>query len=201
MSAQNGNAKGQAGLAESYYLGEGTKKNNDLAKYWAEKSANQECVNGMYILARILMDKKDVNKAIHWYKEAANKDHVASQYSLGVIYANGDGVIRDYQEARYWFEIVAKNENDKAFQSEACYALSNFYINGLDVDVNYYKAVSYLLIAAEYGNPHAQYKLGILYSDGLGVPQSRKEAKSWFKKAAKQGYKDASIIINALYKE
>ena len=42
-------------------------------------------------------------------------------------------------------------------------------------------------IAAEQGEAHAQTSLGLLYSQGKGVPQDSQEAAKWFRKAAEQG--------------
>ncbi|MDC4287922.1 SEL1-like repeat protein, partial [Acinetobacter baumannii] len=41
------------------------------------------------------------------------------------------------------------------------------------------------------GNADAQVKLGLLYIQGLGVPQDYILARQWFEKAAKQGNRDA----------
>jgi len=41
--------------------------------------------------------------------------------------------------------------------------------------------------AAEQGDPDAQFKLGVLYYSGEGVPQDLTEARKWILKAAEQG--------------
>ena len=40
--------------------------------------------------------------------------------------------------------------------------------------------------------------LGLYYMDGAGVPQSNKEAKYWFRKAAAQGFRDAQIMLEKI---
>ena len=50
--------------------------------------------------------------------------------------------------------------------------------------------------AAELGDADAQYNLGVMYSEGHGVPQSNAEAKVWFEKAAEQGNEDAQSILD-----
>lgn len=52
--------------------------------------------------------------------------------------------------------------------------------------------------AAEQNIIAAQYNLGICYKNGDGVPQSNKEAKYWFRKAAAQGDRDAQIMLEKL---
>lgn len=61
------------------------------------------------------------------------------------------------------------------------------------------QAVGEILMRAEAGNPDAQNQLGVLYSEGRGVPQNYLEAKDWFKKAADQGHADAQVNLGTLY--
>ncbi|WP_457596370.1 tetratricopeptide repeat protein [Hydrogenimonas sp.] len=44
-------------------------------------------------------------------------------------------------------------------------------------------------------NVEAQYFLGMLYYDGLGVEKDLEAAKRWFKKAARQGSLDAEYML------
>ena len=53
--------------------------------------------------------------------------------------------------------------------------------------------------AAEEGNASAQYRLGLLYDGGVGVPQDYRQAKEWFEKAAKQGHAGAQADLGMLY--
>ncbi len=48
---------------------------------------------------------------------------------------------------------------------------------------------------AEAGNADAQYNLGLMYTNGDGVPQDYKEAVKWYRLAAEQGYADAQTIL------
>jgi TPR repeat protein len=52
---------------------------------------------------------------------------------------------------------------------------------------------------AEAGNAAAQYRLGLLYHDGQGVPQSYEGAKHWFAKAAEQGHAGAQVNLGTIY--
>lgn len=45
----------------------------------------------------------------------------------------------------------------------------------------------------------AQYHLGIMYSNGTGVPEDDAEALKWFRKAAEQGHRNASVLLGGLY--
>lgn len=53
--------------------------------------------------------------------------------------------------------------------------------------------------AADQGQAYAQYKLGVLYSNGLGVAQDHVAARAWYEKAAKQGNAAAQDNLGVLY--
>ncbi|HZT37342.1 MAG TPA: tetratricopeptide repeat protein [Bryobacteraceae bacterium] len=52
---------------------------------------------------------------------------------------------------------------------------------------------------AEQGDMAAQFNLGLLYYDGLGVPQDFQEARRWFQRSADQGYDKAQLNLGAMY--
>ena len=52
---------------------------------------------------------------------------------------------------------------------------------------------------AEQGDASAQFKLGLLYKEGLGVPQDDAEAVNWYRKAAEQGHADAQFNLGVKY--
>ena len=53
--------------------------------------------------------------------------------------------------------------------------------------------------SAEEGDASAQNRLGLLYDEGVGVPQNCGQAKEWFEKAAKQGHAGAQTNLGTLY--
>ena len=48
-------------------------------------------------------DQENTN-AIECFKKAAEQGHADAQYNLGVIYLNGHGVFKDYNQAKQYFE-------------------------------------------------------------------------------------------------
>jgi TPR repeat protein len=52
---------------------------------------------------------------------------------------------------------------------------------------------------AEHGNPEAQYHLGMMYNNGLGVSKNPQNAFEWFRKAAIAGEPLASYKIGCYY--
>ena len=54
-------------------------------------------------------------------------------------------------------------------------------------------------VRAEQGESWAQYNLGIMYDNGLGVLQDYKEAVKWYTKSAEQGLADAQFNLGWAY--
>ena len=61
----------------------------------------------------------DYKTAMKWYTLAAEQGHAASQYNLGVCYANGQyGVPQDPVYAHMWWNIAASSGHDDAKKTE-----------------------------------------------------------------------------------
>ena len=56
-------------------------------------------------------------------------------------------------------------------------------------------------MAAEQGEPVAQYCIGIMYENGDGVEKDYKKAKEWYEKSAKQGNVEALVSLAIMYEE
>ena len=54
------------------------------------------------------------------------------------------------------------------------------------------EAVNWYRLSAEQGNATAQNNLGVMYNDGLGVPQDHGTAHMWYNIASANGDEDAS---------
>jgi TPR repeat protein len=55
------------------------------------------------------------------------------------------------------------------------------------------------IAAADQGKVGAQYSLGVMYSNGDGVPENDAEAVKWYRRAAGQGDVDAQSILAFMY--
>ena len=65
----------------------------------------------------------------------------------------------------------------------------------------YATALRELRPLAEQGHAKSQYKLGIMYRDGRGVPQDYAEAVKWYRKAAVQGFASAQVALGFMYRK
>ena len=66
-------------------------------------------------------------------------------------------------------------------------------------DKDYVNAAISFKKAAEQGNVDAQFSLGDMYAQGLGVPKDEQQSASWFRKAAEQGFAPAQVNMGVMY--
>ena len=52
---------------------------------------------------------------------------------------------------------------------------------------------------AEQGDAGAQFALGVMHDEGLGVPQDYREAATWYRRAAEQGHASAMNNVGLMY--
>jgi len=64
--------------------------------------------------ADMAYDKGEFMQAIDMYKPLAEQGNAAAQNNLGVMYDQGRGITKDYQEALKWYRLSAAQENAEA---------------------------------------------------------------------------------------
>ena len=151
---------------------------------------------------------RDYEKAITWYRKAAEKGNARAQNIMGNRYFNGKGVEQNYVEAVKWYRKSAMQ--GWAF---AQFNLGNCYFNGQGVAKDTGEAISWFTKAAEQGIVLAQSKLGQYYYHcyyesapkiGILQPTSGNEeeyekAIKWLTMAAEQGDVEAQYILGKCY--
>ena len=65
---------------------------------------------------------------------------------------------------------------------------------------DYETAYKLILPLAEQGDAYAQFNLGLMYGNGLGVPQEYKEAEKWYRLSAEQGHPEAQYNLGQMYR-
>ena len=125
-------------------------------------------------------------------RKSAEHGDVKAQLALGDKYCTGDGVTRDYREAREWYLKAAEQGS-----AEAQNSLGHMYDAGRGVRQDYAEALRWYRKAADQGNAAAACNLGNMYYSGQGVRQSYGEAYRWYREAADLG--SASAAGNLKY--
>jgi TPR repeat protein len=131
-------------------------------------------------------DAGDYQTAIQEWRPLAEQGDENSQFWLGLMYQNGQGVPQDYAEAMKWYRLAAEQGDDFGQNN-----IGFMYDNGVGVPQNYAEAAMWYFLAAEQGYATAQNNLGVMYSFGNGVLQSNVMAHMWFNISAANGDKKA----------
>ena len=139
-------------------------------------------------------NRGDYQVALKHFLPLAEQGDIASQVGMGIMYANGQGVVQNYQEAAAWYRRAAE-QGDAGAQ----YTLGIMYANGEGVPQNDQEAAAWFRRAAQQGDTRAQFNLGIMYANGRGVAQNYREAAAWYRRAAEQGDADAQVNLGAMY--
>lgn len=119
-----------------------------------------------------------------------------SQFNIGMLYDNGQGVPKDHAEATRWFRKAAEQGN-----ATAQYHLGLAFSNGEGVPQDYAQAAFWYRKAAIQGHARAQYEFALKLISGCGVPQNIKEAMIQFQKAAEQGDVESEYMLGSIYEE
>jgi len=175
--ANNGYAKAQHEMARLYSDGLGVKKDWAIAEKWYRLAADQgdsfaEENLGRAYFTRGKSGKVDYKIAAKYLQRSARKGLVLSQYLLGSMYLEGQGVPQNNQKAFKWMKEAATNglpiaQND----------LGWMYGKGKGVILNDRLAVYWFQRAAAQGDKEAKKNLARRYMEGKGVPVNINKAK------------------------
>ena len=124
----------------------------------------------------------------------ANSGDALAQNELGVMYSEGEGVVKNDVEAIKWFRKAAE-QNVLAAQ----FNLGIMYSAGRGVLKDHVKAIEWLRRSADQGFPDSQNQIGNMYNVGLGVSKNQVEAVKWYRKSAEQFFAPAQNNLGSMY--
>lgn len=124
----------------------------------------------------------DYVSALQEWRPLAEQGYAPAQYTLGLVYYDGQSIPQDYAEALKWYRLAAEQGD-----VDAQYNLALMYYDGQGVPQDYAEAVKWGRLAAEHGHASAQNNLGVAYKLGNGVLQSNVIAHMWFNIASANG--------------
>ena len=99
----------------------------------------------------------DYATAMREWQPLAKQGHTVAQYNLGLLYANGQGVLKDDAQARQWYEKAAVQGHEAAQVN-----LGGLYDYGRGVPQDFKMAVKWYRRSANQGNDLAQRSNGLL---------------------------------------
>lgn len=141
---------------------------------------------GEYSIAQCLMADTlipaDFKKAAELLQAAANKGYSLAQNELGVLYAEGHGVIRDLNQALKFFQAAIEQDQDAATDNIEKYC----YANGIGLSEGPEEIEQWLSIEDIHSNDrnhlHEKYLIALCYYDGRRVPENLQRALFWLRK-------------------
>ncbi len=194
-------AKAYADIEEAYAAAE----NGDLKSAYALFLEEAEAGNGeaMLFIATILYTgaeladftiEKNPALAQSWMDKAVKSDFTEAKFLYGTMLMAGQVVEMDQEKAFINFLSAAKEGHA---QSQLTVGL--FYMQGTG-PVNPYpqEGAKWILEAAKNDNLEAQYMLGAVYQNGLGVAKNPEASLEWLKTAAKNGHPGAIQRLTAM---
>ena len=155
--AERGNASAQEALGRMYERGEGVPQDAAEASRWFKMAEDERQGLKAY-------NNSDFATALRIFRPLAERGQVVAEYTVGLMYANGQGVPQDYAEAMKWHRKAADQGERKAQ-----FSVGLMYFKGLGVPANRAEAFKWYLRAANQGDPTAQYNVAAMYAKGDGV--------------------------------
>ena len=151
----------------------------------------QKYAASAYEISIFYHDKEDIENSINWLYLAAQLGNPDANYSLAMLYDEGNIFERNEEKSVYHCQIAAETG-----LADAQNTLSSFYFYGtMGLEEDHNLARKWAKKAAERGHPDAQYQLGLIY---LSSGEASK-ALELFEKSANQGVRNAKCGLGILY--
>lgn len=196
IKAEAGNAEGMFEYAK-WLLNSKDEESQKEGLSWARKSALQNNVDGQALYATVLYENKDYPNAMSWFEKSAAGGNRDAEYYLGIMYFQGLGVMRNPSQG---VENLRKAA-DKG-SALAQFELGRLYINNdreTTKELTEKEAVDYISQAAGQNMLEAQYLLGTMYENGIGVKQDYQRAMNIYRLAALHDHVGAESKLGELY--
>jgi uncharacterized protein len=186
-------------LASLILAAAGAAQAADSSCYTLKKAAERGDPDGEFEYGRSLSTgacgfRVNKSEAALWYRRAAEQGEVEAQRALAEMYFSGDGVPRDYVEAKRWFAKAA-NMGDGPSQLRLAYLYAEKHFPPLKP--SYPEAERWFRKAAEQNTGDAQFRLGNFYLN-YKHPPDYKQALLWLQKAAQGGNRTAMFDLGRL---
>ena len=118
----------------------------------------------------------------------------------GLWQRSPDAGYAEYQKGKYATALELLRPSAEAGDAHAQSTLGLMYHRGgRDLQQDDGEAIKWFRLAAQQRDPVAEFNLGVMYSDGEGVPQDNAEAAKWYRLAADQGDARAEYNLGLWY--
>ena len=168
---------------------------------------------------------QDYEQSFNWWLKLAETGYATAQFNVGLYYAKGCGVKRDFVKAAEWMKKAAENgdedaereyemynsaeeclrkakEGDAAAQEKAAtlYMVLGKSVDQYDTSENDFKeAYKWSKESADQGDLGGLYNLGLCHEYGRGTEIDIEKAAEAYKKAADQGHAPSQWNLACFY--
>lgn len=200
LAALNGEVEAYSNLGQMYYKGIGVESDYIEAEKWLKKAATHghnlagKILETLYDENGKVIDVKSIKKVIY---NGIEKNNGKSFYDLGILYANGLGVVRNLNTALECFEKAAELGYGYSYELIG----TMYWIGFENIDRNYEKARYWYEKAANFGSGNAKLNLGVIYSKGLCVKTDYEKAVQFYISAANDGIKEAQFNVACSFQD
>ena len=120
--------------------------------------------------------------------QEAKQGNSHAQFDVGSMYKNGRGVSPDRDKAIEWYSKAATQDNQKAVTR----------LKLLQANEQRFKKER---VSATNGNKESQYKIGNMYTEGIGTSIDFSKAAEAYELSARQGYAKAEYKLGLVHYE
>lgn len=145
-------------------------------------------------LLRLRGTAKETLLANRYSQEAALQGNASAQFSMGLVFEQGDGEDVDFAKAVYWYEAAVKQNFVKAIINLAILTES-----GKGTAKDHKQAFTLFKRAAAQSSPVGMFNVGRCYHFGIGVKECGQKAVEAYSAAAKLGNYNALFQLGSLY--
>lgn len=156
--------------------------------------ATADTAQGTYERGMALGKAGDLAAAAPLIRSAADAGHAEAQFTLGTMYAFGQGVEQSKSEARAWFERAAQQDHPRAL-----YNLGLYSERGIGGPKDMGRAIFWYRRGARAGDAQAAYNAGHILLTGDGVPRDTAAGISLIQQAATAGTPEAMASLGYIF--
>lgn len=166
-----------------------------LLSLFAAQGAIAATPEELYARGYALGQAGKVTEALPLIRSAAEGGHAQAQFTLGSMYAFGQGgLTQSRDEARAWYERAAAQNHPVAL-----YNLGLYYDKGLGVTQDRTRALDYYKRGAAAGDAKAAYNAGEMLFRGEGVPADPTTGIAYMEQSARQNTAKAQLSLGFIY--
>jgi TPR repeat protein len=171
----------------------------DFVPFWTDelKKAKKAYKNGNY------------DKALKFFLIASDQGNIVADWYLGHMYRLGRGVERSDAKALSYYGRVADafnadetDQNRLRIMVDSLVRVADAYRTGSKnsgVEQDYDRALRLYRLASTFGHPAAQYGLGVMTLQGLGIKAKPDQGLKWLVASARKRYAPAEAMLGEIY--